>query len=203
MGALLILVLAAVYLLIAYKVTKKIKPWWGKIAAIAIFLLIPTADAVYGRIKFDRMCESEAGLKIYRVVEGVEGFYDPTSSPYEGWIKKYGYRFIEGNALNGKDARMVHLPDGTIRLETGITPISKYAYEEKKSDLSEIYYRVDQRVRVRGTDEILGEQINITYAGGWFNRLIAGLYASRGQAGVCGPGTSIDDLVTKTLKPVK
>jgi hypothetical protein len=203
MGALLIIFLGAVYVLIAYKVTVRVRPWWGKTIAIAVFVLIPTADAVYGRIKFNQMCETEAGLKIYRTAEDAQGFYNSQMPPSDQWIRKYGYRFIEGRALGGKDARMSLRPDGTILLETEVMPISKYAYEVKRSAPGETYSRTEQNIRMRETNEVLSAQVNISYAGGWFNRFVASLYASRGQAGICGPGISIDDLVTKTLKPVK
>jgi hypothetical protein len=203
MGALLILVLVAVYFLTAYKVTIKIRPWLGKIAAITLFLLVPTADAVYGRIMFDRMCDTEAGLKILRTVNGVEGFYNSQMPPSDRWITQHGYRFIEGADLGGKDARMSLRPDGTILLEKGISPISKYIYEVRKGDIGDIYLRTERIILIKDTNEVLGKQVTISYAGGWFNRFVASLYASRGHAGVCGPNTFTDDLVTNTLKPIQ
>ena len=74
MGGLLGLLLIGLYIGGAYKIVQWIKPIWGKTLAVVVVVLIPTADAVYGRIKLKQMCEADGGLKIYRTVEGVEGF---------------------------------------------------------------------------------------------------------------------------------
>ena len=39
------------------------------------FVFIPTWDIILGKLYFNHLCETEGGLKIYKTVEGVEGFY--------------------------------------------------------------------------------------------------------------------------------
>jgi hypothetical protein len=54
------------------------------------------------------------------------------------------------------------------------------------------------------SNEILGRSMNFLYAGGWVERAIAGLIASRGDGGSCqlgGPLKIIVTLVTTILKP--
>lgn len=203
MGGLLVLFLIGLYVWVAYKVVRRARPIWGKALIVVVAILIPTADAVYGRYKLMEMCAAEGGLRIYRVVEGVAGFDDPKSRPTEGWLTKHGYQFIEGEELSGKRFRLSRRPDGTFLREEGITPISEYVYEIELGDAKDIFYRIEQRIRVRATGEILSRAVNFSYAGGWFERFVNGLYAARGTAGTCGPDVDITRFVAQTLKPIK
>ena len=202
MGGLLVLALIAGYIWGAAKLFKKVGPYWAKVLVVIAAILIPTADAVYGRIKLKQMCEAEGGLHIYRVVEGVEGFEDPESRPTEGWLMKHGYRFVEGREANGKHSRLILEPDGTVSRELDVALKSQFLYEATLGNTSDIYVRIEKSVRVRNSGEILSRTINISYAGGWFERFVAGLYAARGTAGTCGPNIPITELITKTLKPI-
>jgi hypothetical protein len=56
MGGLLVLVLVGLYLWIAYVAVRKVPKVWGKALALVVVVLIPTADAVYGRIKLKHLC---------------------------------------------------------------------------------------------------------------------------------------------------
>lgn len=69
-----VLFFIGLYFFIAYKVVGAVKTKALKGLAIVIFALIPTADAVVGRIYLQHLCATEGGLKINRVVNGVEGF---------------------------------------------------------------------------------------------------------------------------------
>ncbi|WP_418647611.1 hypothetical protein ACNQFN_22375 [Thauera butanivorans] len=203
MGGLLVLALIAGYVWGAAKLFKRVGPYWAKALVVIAAILIPTADAVYGRIKLKQMCEAEGGLHIYRVVEGVEGFDYPSMTPIDEWIKKYGYHFIEGEALGGKRSRIRLQPDGKIVREVGVIPIAKYAYEVDKGDVRDTFLRIESRVVEKGSSEILARYVNIGYSGGWFERFVNGLYAATGNAGSCGPTVYPSELITKTLKPIK
>jgi hypothetical protein len=133
MGGLLVLALIAGYIWGAAKLFKHVGPYWAKALVVVAAILIPTADAVYGRIKLKQMCEAEGGLHIYRVVEGAEGFDALSLGPDDEWILKYGYRFVEGDEINGKKSRLSLQPDGKVVREVGVTPIT------------EIYLRMGQR----------------------------------------------------------
>ena len=166
-------------------------------------VLIPTADAIYGRYKLKRMCVEEGGLHIYRVVEGVAGFDDPKSRPDESELRIRKYRFVEGEELSGKRSRLSVQPDGSYLREVGISPISEYVYEIERSKNTDVYYRSEQRVRARVSGEILGRYINFNYAGGWFERFVNGVYAGRGTAGSCGPFIYATEFIPQVLKPFK
>lgn len=201
MGGLLVLALIAGYIWCAAKLFKHAGSYWAKALVVAAVILIPTADAVYGRIKLRQMCEAEGGLHIYRVVEGVEGFDALSLGPDDEWILKHGYRFVEGVELGGKRSRVSLQPDGKTVREVGVTPITEYIFEWDEGDSRDVFDRSGTHIRVRSTGEILSRYVNINYAGGWFERFVNGLYASRGTAGTCGPVVSVHELVAKTLKP--
>jgi len=203
MGGLAVLLLLGFYLWGAYKIVRLAKPRWAKALVILVVILIPTADAVYGRIKLRQMCEAEGGLKVYKVMEGVEGFDNPKDEPLEQWLRINGFKFIEGIDRSGKPSRMSLRADGTIALELGVAPISKYFYEDTHGNSDDIFYRIEKTIRVRNTDEVLSRAVNFSYAGGWVERFVDSLYAARGTAGRCGPDVLITELVTKTLKPIK
>lgn len=203
MGGLLVLFLIGLYVWLAYKVVRRARPLWGKAVIVVVAILIPTVDAVYGRYKLKEMCAAEGGLRIYRVVEGVAGFDNPKFQPDEGWITQNGYKFVEGKELSGKRSRLSRRPDGTFWREEGITPISEYVFEYELGDTKDIFLRIEKRIRVRATGEILSRTVNFSYAGGWLERFINGLYAARGTAGTCGPDVDITRFVAQTLKPSK
>lgn len=202
MGGLLVLALIGGYVWGATKLFKYVCPYWAKALVVLAAILLPTADAVYGRIKLKQMCEAEGGLHIYRVVEGAEGFDALSLRPDDEWILKYGYRFIEGQELSGKRSRVSLQPDGKTVREVGVTPITEYILEWDNGDSRDVFDRSGTHIRVRSTGEILSRYVNINYAGGWFERFVSGLYASRGTAGMCGPVVSVHELVAKTLKPI-
>ena len=56
MGALLILFLVIAYLVISIWAVAKVRSGWGKLVALTLAVLIPTADAVYGRMKLKALC---------------------------------------------------------------------------------------------------------------------------------------------------
>lgn len=206
MGGLFILFLLGLYIWGAYKIVRWIRPVWGKAFVVVAVLLIPTADAVYGRIRLKHMCEAEGGLKIYKTVEGVEGFRDGRSRPEEEWITKYGYRFVEGEGANGTPARVSRQANGTIIMENNVTPISKFAFEHSGGDFARGYAQDEIRVRDLATNEILARNLNISYQGGWVERFVASVYAARGFAGACQEGgawISPTKIVSETLKPSK
>lgn len=207
MGALLILWIAAIYLLLAVWITYKVRPWWVKSVVAIALLLIPTADAVYGRIKLRQMCEAEGGLKIYKTVEGVEGLYVDRLGATPEWITKDGYRFVEGKSPGGKSMRLSRGSDGKLIEERDVALKSRYRYEYSGGDFGVGYAYGEKRIRDLQTNEILARARNISYEGGWVERLIAGLSGSRsGFAGACLEGAetiSPSKIVTEALKLTK
>lgn len=202
MGGLLILFLIGAYAWTGYKIVRCVRPAWGKTLVVVMLLLAPTADAIYGRIKLERLCESEGGLHVYRMVEGVAGFDDPKSRPDESTLRIRKYKFVEGIELDGSRSRLSVLLDGTYLREKGVTPISEYVYESTRGDDKDIYYRYEQRIRVRATGEIIGNNVDYSYAGGWFERFVSGIYAARGVGGSCNSFIPATKFIPTVLKPI-
>ncbi len=206
MGGLLILFLGALYIWGALKVVSLVEQNWAKLLLVLIFVLIPTADAVFGRIKLRQMCEAEGGLKVDHVVEGVEGFYNSGTSPSGRWLKIDGFRFSEGDGAGGRHERVLRTSTGIISVEHDISLISKYAYRVSVSGISDTYLVTEFAVYDLRTNEILGKVTDFGFAGGWIERLIASLYASRGNGGSCNigyPENIQEQLVLNTLRPAK
>lgn len=204
MGFLLILVLGGLYLALALWVTVRMKTVARKLTALLVFSLIPTADAVYGRIKLKHLCATEGGLRIYSVVQDVEGFYvDGSAGRY--WLAKYGYLFVEGDSLGGSHVRISRIPSGEVIEEEKVVLKSRFAARFVPGNVKDIY-KVDRFQAVSlATNEMLGESTNFLYAGGWVERFVGGFYGTRGQAGNCGldyPERQQEQLVTAVLKPI-
>lgn len=69
--------------------------------ALAIMILIPTWDVILGAPIYAYLCLFESGVKIYKTVDNVEGFYvgekDTQFEPYEPYK---GYKYIEYQETN-------------------------------------------------------------------------------------------------------
>ncbi len=87
------------YIFLSKFIVKRVHKSYGiKKANIAliIMILIPTWDVILGFLIYAYLCLFEAGPKIYKTVDNVEGFYvgekDIAGQPYEPY---YGYRYID------------------------------------------------------------------------------------------------------------
>lgn len=205
MGGLFVLFLLAIYIWGAYKIVRWIKPVWGKTLVVVAILLIPTADAVYGRIKLKHICETEGGLKVYKTVEGVEGFFIDRLGATPEWITKYGYRFVESKGVGGRPMRLSREQDGRIVAEENIVPRSKYRYEYSGTNFDIGYARGEKRIRDLQTNEIFARYVDFSYEGGWAERLVGRISdAGSGFVGNCQYGAdtiSLYQFVSETLKP--
>lgn len=87
------------YILISkFIVTKTLKLYGAKRAniALAIMILIPTWDVILGFPIYAYLCLFKSGVKIYKTVDDVEGFYVGERSIKHEPIEPYkGYKFID------------------------------------------------------------------------------------------------------------
>ena len=201
MGGLAVLFLLGLYFVLTVVAIVKAKPVWAKGFVLLAALFIPTADAVYGRYKLKQMCVAEAGLKVYRVVHGVEGFMKDSAS--EGWLRKYEYQFIE--VKNSPNYYRFSNQNGQIVREDNVTPKSQYRlrnndYGERDSYLHQQYLIEDIK-----TGEILATDTQFTFNGGWAERFLAQFSdAGGGNVAWCSNNPDIlvriDGLIKNTLK---
>jgi hypothetical protein len=173
MGGIGLIVVVALYVFIAYKIVEAVERKWLKAMMMVSALLIPTADAIYGRIKLKHMCEAEAGLKVYRVVGHVDGFMAGTAfSDY--WVKEHGYLFAEDKPLYGtKTSRYTLESSGEIKVEKDVLPKSQYRLRQNDFGEKEAYGHSQYLIEEIPSGEILATDTQVTFHGGWAERFLA------------------------------
>lgn len=201
MGGLAVLFLLGFYCLLTLLAFIYIRPFWAKAIVLILALLIPSADAIYGRYKLKQMCLAEAGLKVYRVAEHVEGFMKDSVS--EGWLKKYGYQFAEGT--NPPNYYRLSQQNGQIIREDKVTPKSKYRLLQTRGDDKSVFRRSQYLIEDIATGEILATDTRLTFKGGWAERFLAQFSdAGVGNVAWCSdnpyPEIRIENLIKSTLK---
>lgn len=197
MGGLLILALLLGYVWLVWFICKKTPTIWAKALVLLIAVLAVSADAIYGRLKLKQMCEQEGGLKIYETVENVRGFEDKSTSPEDFWIKEYGYQYIEGRGDSFfQDGKSFHLvdrlsvqADGSIVLEKNVQPKSPYQVDffknNRVADFSGDYYIFSKRIERKSDKKILASYTHIGYRGGWVEKFVGSIYASKSSVAKC------------------
>lgn len=181
MGGLAVLGLLGLYIFLAITVFNAAKTTPAKVIAVLLILLIPTADAIYGRIKLQQMCKAEAGLKVYKVAHNVEGFMDDSAD--EIWIRQYGYQYSEGDSSPKIYYRISKQNDQFVR-EDNVTPKSEYQVQLKKiGSTKDTYMRRQYLIKEIAKDEILATNTQVAFNGGWAERLIA-LFSDAGGGAV-------------------
>lgn len=202
MGGLAVLFLMWSYFALTVSALILIRPIWAKGLVLVLALLIPTADAVYGRYKLKQMCEAEAGLKVYKVVHGVEGFMASTADADS--LNKYGYQFMEG--ANPPHYYRFSKQNGQIAIEENVTPKSQYRLSlnfigDMKDRYIKNQYVMDSMIK----DEVLATDTQIAFNGGWAERFLAQFSDSGGGTVAWCTNTEldvlkrIDRIITSTL----
>lgn len=206
MGGLAVLFFIVLYLVIAFKVVGKFKASRYKWLAVALVILIPSGDAVVGRVYLKYLCAKEGGLKVYRVAEKVDGFMDDAAVT-EYWAKELGYQFVEGKASSGNYFRYTKNDDKFIR-EDKVSPISKYRVRSLHIDDTRNLYMSEQyQVENISTGEILATNTQIGFNGGWAERFLA-QFSDAGGGGVAwcwnvttDPINRHNEVILGSLKP--
>lgn len=202
MSGLGVLFFIGLYFFIAYQIVKATKTKRTKWLAIAILVLIPTADEVVGRIYLQHLCATEGGLKVYRVINGAEGFMY-SLGPTDYWVKERGYQFNETPSSNGRVVRFSK-KNGKIIREDDVASKSLYrlkSYIEGEKD-SYLKYKLEMSVISNG--EILATHDQIGFKGGWVARLLATFGGSNPAwcTNVTAyPEMRTNEIILSTLKP--
>lgn len=194
-----ILLAVVAYVWLARVVTRRIENRAARYTVIAIFILVPTWDVIPGKLYFNHLCENEAGLKIYKTVEDVEGFRVYSVVEPDA-LKKYGYKYqewSEGNQLY----RYALDAGGKIVRQEVTDPIARYAmdgtgwvplsWNVKRSQI----FILDQQ-----TKERLAVWTIFSTGGNWLQKL-GNPYL--GGHGPCEKRVPSQNLYLDTLKPAK
>ncbi len=193
MTGLVVLGFFLTYIAIAVGVAALAKGKW-KLLVIAVFILIPTWDIIPGKIALAHYCDKEGGIKIYRSVEGVEGFVSLGGGAYEEYFKQFGYKYVEiakqvrdprnSKIVNTEYARVTLGKDGKLNEERVDRLLSRYAYKEAPR-LGEgrmalgIVRNVDSILDLQ-TNEALATRTEIYWRGNWIQRYASPILGSGG-----------------------
>ena len=172
MGGLAVLFFIVLYLVIAFKVVGKFKGSRYQSLVLGLAVLIPSGDAMVGRLYLKYLCAKEGGLKVYRVAEHVEGFMsNGTHSDY--WVQERGYQYGEDRLANGLTTRYSKQGDKVIR-EDNVSPKSKYKLNLLNlGDARHIFMRQQFAVEAVNSTEILATDTQVYFNGGWAERFLA------------------------------
>lgn len=120
--------------------------WIARIAVALIFILIPTGDAIVGRIYLHHLCSTEAGVKVYQTVE----------LPSEYWDAQGGPRFFAANGF----VDMKLLPN-------------RYQWHSRDEPYIDSVIKIEKwrwQLIDNETKNVLGERITYMRHFGWLNR---------------------------------
>lgn len=169
MGGIGFLLVIILYIVGSAALVAKVPTLKYKIVALLAVLLIPTADAVYGRIKLQQMCKAEGGLRVYQVAHNVEGFMADSA---DGFYFKYGYQFTEAESSGNKYYRATQ-ENGQLIIEDNVVPKSKYRLRLVPIVKKENYSYAKYLIEAIDSKEILSTDTQIGFNGGWAERLLA------------------------------
>lgn len=152
---LLLLLIPIVYVGIAAVLYFVAKTWKGKTFVVLLFVLIPVADVIVGRIYFHQLCTKQAGQEIYRVVE-LEDKYLLKPGEFDKSMlneKGDGYAIAKGGEID------------KTKLEQRYQ-ISLAKYDRNFSRVFHIT-RVSSSIRDRTTKEVYSTATTFLHYGGW------------------------------------
>lgn len=200
MGGIGFLLVIFLYIVVSVKLVAKAPTLKYKIVALLAVLLIPSADAIYGRIKLHQMCEADGGLRIFKVEHNVEGVLsDGVLDDFA--IKNSEYKFSEAEVRKGIFNRL-SLQNGKLVLEENVQPRSKYkSYITTPSKINKLYWRQDAIIETYPESEVMVRDTLFGFRGGWVERFIARFAGANEITVVCNKhGLSSQQLLIKYLK---
>lgn len=154
-----------------------------KIVVLLAVLLIPTADAVYGRMKLNQMCKADGGLKVYKQPHDMEGYMTSNEHVDDYLVKNGVFKFSESEAKHGVCTR-VFMQNGELVYEKDVKPISKYKpHFGKFVTLNNSYFYQDSIVETYPEGEVAARDRAYFYKGGWAERFL-GSFADAGPGWV-------------------
>ena len=179
-----IVTVLCLYIWFAIWVIKKITSKYKKIkikifiviVSILIFFAIPVGDEIVGRIYFNHLCKTEAGVKIYRTIE----------LPSSYWNESGKAKFYNG-AINND------VPSNAFK-RLGI----EINFKMEEADINYSIEKFNTMSIDKETGLTISEIVGFFYWGGWIKRNFF-----QPSAISCGGANSYDDFVKKQFIPTK
>jgi hypothetical protein len=217
MGGLAFLFIIALYIAVAIRVVRFISVRWGKVLTTIVVILLPTADALWGRyVTLPELC-NDAGLTVFKKASKQDGMTvnGNLSATYkwigesrvlayfgEEWITQYGLSFVEGRDLNGSISRL-SLVDGKVIHEGKVIPRSKYTLTGEKAVTTKLgrnFRGGEIRIEDRSSGEVISRYRGYGFNGGWAERFLGSLADSGPQGASCPPTADrLDVLIRNTF----
>lgn len=199
MAFLATVLIVGLYVAVGLWIVAKSPGWWRLVALLAV-ILIPTADALWGRyVTLPRLCK-DAGLKVYGKASREGGLMLSTADDY--LLTKYGFPFVEG--VDG--ARKVYrrsMRDSQPALEPDVQPLAKYRLRAIELRPAQGFEGTSYRIEEIESGRPIGEFATYAFTGGWAERLLSQFTDSGVQyvAG-CGHGDAnsrVDNLIASVF----
>jgi hypothetical protein len=194
-----ILLALLAYVSIVTIVARQVRSRTAKSLIVVLSVAIPVWDIVPGRLYFDSQCKRQAGLKIYKVIENVDGYRVDSLASGLGpqAMEKYGYKFEERGSEDNL-TRFTIGPNGKVVRNSVTKSIARYA---GKGSLTPLNWNV-RKVEIVVFDQQTGEQLAMKTEffahGGWLQKLF---HPYLGGDRHCGPPE--EELYLRALRPAK
>jgi hypothetical protein len=141
----------------------------GGLAVFLIMLLLPVLDEIAGRIYFNHLCETEAGVKVYQTIELPAEYWDENGKP----------KFYKGASNND-------VPSYAFK-RLGIDIEAEWKEKTRLLHVSQFGTVVNEKKSGKKYSEVVG----FGYKGGWIMREL-----TPHPSGLsCGGGDFYDELV--------
>jgi len=191
------------YVFLARLIMKRMPSRKARYIVAAIFILIPTWDMIPSWLYLEYLCKTEGGLKIYKTVDNVEGFYEEDYYyQKENVLKTYGYKYLESREIGtGKFIRYVLGENSQITKEEVNNPISNFEFIGRNINmrLPLTIYKDEYIIRDIRTKEILSMMKHFHSSGGWLKSWGSPVL---GHGPSCPYGGGFEKLLLSTLKPI-
>lgn len=216
MGGLGFFIAISMYIVLAVLVVWRTPKAWGKALAVAAAILLPTADAWWGRyVTLPELCK-DAGLKVFKkpikqqglmysgavhrqdkVLLGKSGYYDIRVEYWGGEdeIRLYDLGFVESLPQQDGTCERLSVIDGKVIRESKVTPKSKYVFggwNEIPTAFGKNFGGSEMRIEDRQTGEVISRYRKYGFRGGWAERFLGG-FADGGSQGVGCTSSAVDE----------
>jgi hypothetical protein len=145
------------------------------VGVLFVAYAIPFGDHTIGLIKFKRLCEEQAGERIYETVDGVDGILWSSGQQNKPYTT-YGYSFYETQGKGGRVFRYVQREDGTVAEENHSSPKARFLIHRSPwSTISDHLEKTEFIVEELSSGKPLAIHTILSYSGGWLTRSLEGI----------------------------
>lgn len=156
----------------------RLRRWPSRLAVmLSVWMIawfIAYGDVLLIAREAKRLCEAEAGLRVYKqaTVAGFAGVFNIVP-----WAKR-GFEFTEYKRADNRVVRQEMAGDTVVRKVVDSTR-SRYEYVRTTESLSRWLEKDIQVVREISSEEVLGRFVEIRIYPGWVDRVFVGLFGGR------------------------